>query len=127
MSSLFSCLKNSCINKLTYKNKIKPICVLIWNKSKNDKSIYTMNYKESMASNLFGKTYIDNSNDYIFKFGSGIIGNIAENKESSFIHVAQQDIQHFHRRDLALRCHINYIEFIFNSDNDTVIEYGYFI
>lgn len=70
---------------------------------------------------LRGKTYVDNSAEYIFYYGYGAIGTVWESKDNKLIDVQSTSIREFLRKDLARVCGIKTVA-IHYIDNNTICE-----
>ena len=70
---------------------------------------------------LRGKTYVENSAEYIFYYGYGAIGTVWKSKGNAIIDVMTTSIRDYLRRDLARICGINTVSISY-VNCDTIYE-----
>lgn len=112
--------------KALFDRKMKSeCCTLVWNLNHVNKNIpiFRLNRAKCTANSLNGISYINQSEDYTFTFGSGIVGKVWATQQNEVVTVAVSNIKNFHRKDIARLYNIKYVTIAY-IDNNTIIEFA---
>ena len=125
-----SCNKCCCLHTsnhdivatLIWKRKLNPNLHTNKHVDKNANYIFKLDLSKSTYCCLRSKTYVENSEEYVFYYGHGAIGYVWQNEKNVALDLNTVKVRDYLRRDLARLCGLNTI-IITYVDENTILEH----